>query len=157
MSKSLLIASLLALPGCMAAKYTLADTYNGTNFFSKFDFFTGGDPTDGWVDYVDYDTAVASNLIPQTNVANWGVDIVNSLNPSSSAGRPSIRLTSKATYNHGLFIADIQHMPSSTCGLWVSAFPQIPAVFADLCSPHTGSSVRTATGPTAASSMSSRE
>lgn len=33
-------------------------------------------------------------------------------------GRPSIRLESKESYNHGLFIADFLHMPPSQCGLW---------------------------------------
>ena len=117
---SFIIWSSLALTRCLAQSYTVIDSYNGPNFFSKFNFFTGGDPTDGWVDYVDYDTAVATHLIPQTNVANWGVDIVNTLDPGSPSGRPSVRISSKATYNHGLFIADVQHMPDSTCGLWVS-------------------------------------
>ena len=33
-------------------------------------------------------------------------------------GRPSIRVFSKKIYNGGLFIADIQHMPGSICGVW---------------------------------------
>lgn len=33
-------------------------------------------------------------------------------------GRPSIRIESKETYEHGLFIADFLHMPPSNCGLW---------------------------------------
>jgi hypothetical protein len=38
--------------------------------------------------------------------------------PSTARGRASVRIESKATYQHGLFIVDLAHMPSSTCGLW---------------------------------------
>ncbi|KAF4547677.1 putative glycosyl hydrolases family 16 protein 1 [Elsinoe fawcettii] len=101
----------------LAQSYRLTDTYTPANFFSKFDFFTAPDPTHGFVTYVDYNTAVSSKLIPTPSVANWGVDQNTVLSPTG-AGRPSIRLTSKTRYNHGLFIADIQHMPDSTCGSW---------------------------------------
>jgi hypothetical protein len=33
-------------------------------------------------------------------------------------GRPSVRLQSKKTYQGGLFISDIEHMPGSICGVW---------------------------------------
>lgn len=104
----------------MAQSYSLTDTYSGSNFFNQFTFFTGNDPTDGFVNYVDYNTAVSTNLIPNPNVPNWGVDITSTLDPSTVRGRNSIRMSSNAIYNHGLFIADVQHMPDSTCGLWVS-------------------------------------
>jgi hypothetical protein len=35
-----------------------------------------------------------------------------------TAGRASVRLESKKSWNHGLMIADIWHMPSSECGSW---------------------------------------
>jgi hypothetical protein len=37
-------------------------------------------------------------------------------------GRDSVRLRSKRSFNRGLFIADIQHMPPQVCGLWPSLF-----------------------------------
>ncbi|KAF2149354.1 glycoside hydrolase family 16 protein [Myriangium duriaei CBS 260.36] len=114
----LLVTSLLALPGCLAQSFTLTDTYSGSNFFNKFNFFTGGDPTAGWVHYVDYNTALSTGLIPNANNPLWGVDHTNVLDPGNPAGRPSIRISSQKTYNHGLFIADVEHMPDSTCGLW---------------------------------------
>lgn len=46
-----------------------------------------------------------------------GVDHWNKYNPKG-AGRPSVRLESKKTYNHGLFILDLAHMPASVCGTW---------------------------------------
>lgn len=43
---------------------------------------------------------------------------VDSTNIASGRGRKSVRLTSKATYNHGLIILDLEHMPGSICGTW---------------------------------------
>lgn len=37
---------------------------------------------------------------------------------SPSNGRASVRVESKKSWNHGLFIADIHHMPASACGIW---------------------------------------
>lgn len=37
-------------------------------------------------------------------------------NPTN--GRASVRIETKSTYQYGLFIVDLAHMPSSTCGLW---------------------------------------
>ena len=42
---------------------------------------------------------------------------VDSVNPAPS-GRPSVRVSSKKSYNHGLVIADIPHMPGGICGVW---------------------------------------
>lgn len=53
---------------------------------------------------------------PQTGVVRLGVDSKNVYDIGE--GRPSIRLESKQTYNHGLFIADFLHMPASECGVW---------------------------------------
>jgi hypothetical protein len=38
------------------------------------------------------------------------------VNPAG--GRASVRLTSNKAYTHGLFIADISHMPGGICGVW---------------------------------------
>ena len=46
-----------------------------------------------------------------------GVDNITVLNPSGT-GRKSVRITSKKTWTHGLFIADIEHMPGGICGTW---------------------------------------
>jgi hypothetical protein len=48
-----------------------------------------------------------------------GVDYKNPIPLDGSArGRPSVRIESKQFYNHGLFIADLAHMPASVCGTW---------------------------------------
>jgi len=110
----------LALASVSATSYSLQDEYSGASFWNNFDFFSGGDPTEGWVDYVSYDTAVSNGLIANPDTPTWGVDSSTVLDPAGSTLRSSIRMTSKATWTHGLFIADIAHMPSSTCGVWPS-------------------------------------
>ncbi|QSZ33779.1 hypothetical protein DSL72_005351 [Monilinia vaccinii-corymbosi] len=113
-------AALILAAGSVNAAYTLADSYDHTNFFSEFNFFSGADPTHG---LVAYQTASAAN---QTALAGYtnnggvnsvylGVDHTTSL--SGSAGRGSTRVSSNKAYNHGLFVADVAHMPEG-CGTW---------------------------------------
>ncbi|KAF2801878.1 putative endo-1,3(4)-beta-glucanase, partial [Mytilinidion resinicola] len=97
------------------AGYVLQDDYSSANFFNMFDFFTGDDPTnEGFVQYVDSSTASSTNLTstPNGNVY-LGVDHTN----DTPNGRPSVRLTSKASYDSGLVILDLAHMPAG-CGTW---------------------------------------
>lgn len=100
-----------------SAAYNLVDTYDSSNFFSQFGLFSGIDPTAGFVNYVgDQSAASAAGLINTNNGKIYmGVDSTNAVSTSSS-GRSSVRLTSHKAYTHGLFIADIAHMPSTTCG-----------------------------------------
>ncbi|GAB7337907.1 hypothetical protein MBLNU457_4296t1 [Dothideomycetes sp. NU457] len=117
MLSTIAVAAIGGITAAAAQTYTLTDTYQGANFWSKMNFFTGADPTHGFVDYLDYSDAVSQGLIPNPSIPTWGVDNTTVIS-TSSAGRASVRMSSVATYNHGLFIADIAHMPSSTCGLW---------------------------------------
>jgi len=99
------------------AAYHLVDTYSSSNFFSSFNFFTGADPTHGYVNYQSQSNAQSANLInTNNNQVHLGVDS-STYNPGS-AGRKSVRVTSNKAYTHGLFIADIAHMPGSICGVW---------------------------------------
>ena len=91
-----------------AATYRLVDTYNSGNFFSSFNFFTGTDPTSGFVNYQSQSAAQSQGLINTNNGQVYlGVDHTT-LNPPSP-GRASVRVTSNKGYTHGLFIADIAH------------------------------------------------
>ncbi|OAL07286.1 hypothetical protein IQ06DRAFT_9400 [Phaeosphaeriaceae sp. SRC1lsM3a] len=96
------------------AGYVLEDDYM-TDFYSNFNFFTGPDPTLGFVDYVDEATARQSNLINASSTAgaHFGVDTTN----KTPNGRPSIRIESKKKYNDGLIVLDLAHMPFG-CGTW---------------------------------------
>ncbi|CAG5172959.1 uncharacterized protein ALTATR162_LOCUS7556 [Alternaria atra] len=95
------------------AGYVLEDDYM-TDFYGAFDFFTGPDPTEGFVQYVDEATARQTNLInSSTSAISWGVDTQN----QTPEGRPSIRIESKKTYDSGLIVVDVAHMPFG-CGTW---------------------------------------
>jgi hypothetical protein len=53
-------------------------------------------------------------LISTSNSSVYiGVDFKN-----VTANRPSVRIESKKTYNLGLIVADISHMPGGICGTW---------------------------------------
>lgn len=47
---------------------------------------------------------------------------VDHQNKASGRGRDSVRLTSKASYTHGLVIIDLAHMPGSVCGSWPALY-----------------------------------
>ena len=113
------ITSLLLLPASAAGAYSIVDNYNSSNFFSAFNFFNQADPTQGSVKYLSLPQASQSQIagfIPhQENAVYLGVDTTT--NPASG-NRGAVRLESKKSYNHGLFVADIIHMPGGTCASW---------------------------------------
>lgn len=96
------------------AGYALEDDYSTKNFFDMFEFFTEPDPTNGFVHFVDQSTAQNTGLISTSgNAVRMGVDHTN----VAPNGRNSVRLTSNKSYNSGLIILDIAHMPEG-CGTW---------------------------------------
>jgi hypothetical protein len=52
--------------------------------------------------------------------ATFGPDHAEFLNGSATFGRLSLRLTSLKAWTHGLFILDLEHMPTNECGVWPS-------------------------------------
>ncbi|KAI1810616.1 glycoside hydrolase family 16 protein [Poronia punctata] len=101
--------------------YSLSSHFSGQGFLDSFTFFTGRDLNNGFVDYQSREDALAKNLvsIDEFNRVKLGVDSVHTYS-TNDTGRPSVRLTSKDAFTHGLFIADFAHMPGSTCGTWPS-------------------------------------
>jgi hypothetical protein len=74
---------------------------------------------------VNQSNALASGLIKATaNQVYIGVDASHKAKSIGSSktrhGRDSVRLESKETYDSGLLIADIEHMPGTACGVWPS-------------------------------------
>lgn len=86
--------------------------------------FKDDDPTSGYVQYVDANTAQTSGLarVVNENQVYLGVDnstIINrSNNNDAPSGRKSIRLESLYTFDRGILIADFAHVPNSECGTW---------------------------------------
>jgi len=97
------------------AGYTLNATFSGTTFFENFQFYTDDDPTDGYVNYVNYSVAEKMSLISTAGDQIYiGVDYTY---PATGRGRDSVRLQSNLAWNSGLFIMDLAHMPYG-CGTW---------------------------------------
>ncbi|KAL9111638.1 MAG: hypothetical protein Q9227_003911 [Pyrenula ochraceoflavens] len=102
-------------PDYSKLNYQLKDTYAGTSFFNNFNYFTGYDPSQGLVHYVDQAGSVAANL----TFASATSAILRVQNPETQAttGRHSVRIESKNQYNSGLFVFDVAHSPFG-CGTW---------------------------------------
>ena len=99
-----------------SATYTIQDDYSPSNFANMFDFFTDADPTSGYVNYISQSAAQSAGLYSaNSNSVYMGVD---SKNVATGRGRDSIRVSSKKSYNHGLIILDLAHMPGGQCGSW---------------------------------------
>ncbi|EXJ94023.1 endo-1,3(4)-beta-glucanase [Capronia coronata CBS 617.96] len=115
MRVSILSLTLLAA-ATATATYVIEDDYEASSFASMFDFYTDDDPTNGYVNYISQDDATSSGLYKIENGAVYmGVDNTNT---ASGRGRDSIRISSKKSYNHGLIILDLAHMPAGVCGTW---------------------------------------
>ena len=99
--------------------YTQDHRYAGSTFMDQFNFFTGPDPTNGFVSFKSAADAKTLGLakIEGSGAAYLGVDTTNKYLNFNTFGRPSLRLESKKTYNGGLFVADIAHMPTGA-GTW---------------------------------------
>ncbi|OQE23725.1 hypothetical protein PENSTE_c008G09741 [Penicillium steckii] len=102
-------------PDYTPLEYRLVDTYEGSSFFDKFDYFSDEDPTDGFVVYVNQEAAHDLNLTYATDTS--AILRVDTFTPKAIAGRNSVRIESKQGYDHGLFIFDIIHTPYG-CGTW---------------------------------------
>lgn len=107
---SVAIFSLIG-PVLVQAQYSLLTDYFASDFFGQFDFFDGADPTHGSVLYQGRDDSLISS---SSNNAQMHV----STEQSTPNGRPSIRLTSKESYQSGLIVVDVAHMPGGICGTW---------------------------------------
>ena len=116
--RNILIAYIAHGLPLFAKAYILKDDYTSNSyvdFFSKFQFDTFNDPTHGYVDYVNQDSAWTNGLI-----GNWGNIYlgVDHTNVASGRGRKSVRLTSKTAYNiNSLFVVDVAHMVSSNISI----------------------------------------
>lgn len=117
---SLVVLFSIFVSAASADRYTLVDNYTGEGLFSNFTFFTEPDPTEGFVRYLGEAEARDAGLIGVMKgldgdpVVYMGVDHTH----PTPMGRPSVRITSKMTYNKGLFIADFAHVPGTACGSW---------------------------------------
>jgi hypothetical protein len=102
-------------PTASSSPWNLVNSYQGSNFFDGWDFFTGADPTDGNVNYIDQNTATSNGLLEVNSQGNAVMRVETT--PVVSANRMSIRITTEAVFTGGLVIMDSVHMPTG-CGTW---------------------------------------
>ncbi|KAK4545367.1 hypothetical protein LTR36_003547 [Oleoguttula mirabilis] len=112
-----------AYPNYSKLSYTLQDTYSGTDFFDSFDYYTGYDPSSGFVHYVPNTTATSSTYNLTYASSTSAVMRVDTTDTDASTGRYSVRITSKKQYDSGLFVFDVLNSPygcSTWPALWLS-------------------------------------
>jgi hypothetical protein len=92
-----------------ASYYLVKDYQAGTaNFFNNFNFYTGADPNDGFVDYLSASDALSAGL----TFAWEGVSYILADSwDNAPNGRPSVRIESTASYTEVLIIAQFNHVP----------------------------------------------
>lgn len=119
--------------------YSLTTSYKGSTFFDNFSFFTGPDPTNGFVNYTSRLTAASSglvgfihNLTSNDDTAYIGVDYTT----KSATTRNSVRLIGDKKFNAGsMAVIDVRHIPVQH-GVW----PAIWMLGADGTWPASGES-----------------
>lgn len=107
-------------------KFNLTDHFQGQTFFDGWDFFTDADPTHGNVIYESQQNAQDLAYVQADGTAVLRVD--NATNVAPGGNRRSVRITSKASYNGGLVIADFwsfAHGPTVWPAFWAVG-PQWP-------------------------------
>ncbi|KZW02409.1 hypothetical protein EXIGLDRAFT_734537 [Exidia glandulosa HHB12029] len=95
------------------------DVYRGDTFFDEWDFFSDKDPTNGMVNYLPREKAMAGDnafaYLDKNDQVVMRVDNWTTLQPGQY--RDSVRISTKKLYNRGLFILDVAHSPYG-CSVW---------------------------------------
>lgn len=102
-----------------AARYSIAETFGGADFFDNFVFNSFNDPTHGFVDYQTRDAAFGGGFAYINDKGQAVMRADSETVPQAwQRGRRSVRITSKKNYSKGLFVFDAEHIPASVCGSW---------------------------------------
>ncbi|KAJ7225489.1 glycoside hydrolase family 16 protein, partial [Mycena pura] len=99
------------------------DEYSGKTFFDDFTFYTASDPTHGTVTYVDQTYAIDNGLAYFDEAG--GTVIMKGDDTTwlqEGENRSSVRISSIAQYNTGLFILDLNRAPWGCVGVWPAFF-----------------------------------
>eukprot|EP00727_Mastigamoeba_balamuthi_P000464 m51a1_g10414 putative endo- -beta-glucanase (463) ;mRNA; f:73597-75244 len=117
MRATTLCVLVLSAAAVASARYVLSETWKGSNFWDNFNFanYPGGDPTHGYVYYTTRDEATSWNLVG--NDGDRSIIRTDTSSISSGRGRAAVRLESKRAFTTGLFVLDMNHMPTG-CGTW---------------------------------------
>jgi len=113
MDKGVILLLLLGISWCSAG-YNRVGAWYGQEILD-WNYFTGPDPTNGYVYYASKQQASDWKYTYVQNNQTWIRSDYTSV--ASGSGRGSVRLTSPQTYTKGIFIFDVQHMPFGM-GTW---------------------------------------
>ncbi len=98
--------------------YQLVDNYNSVELFDRFSFIEGLDPMHGYNYNVAKIDALQNGLFTYNDTIKYNkphkqcVIKVSDLSDTSNSLRNSVKMESHKSYNGGLFVLDIDHMPS---------------------------------------------
>ena len=116
-----------------AQPFSLLSDFTGEKFFDGFDWFTGHDPTDGCVEFLNETDARAAGLTGINAAGQVFMRTDNTtLHPADAGGRTarkSVRVSSSTTFDPKtlgggtnesgsvMVVLDVAHMPTG-CGVW---------------------------------------
>ncbi|XWW99257.1 hypothetical protein V2A60_007266 [Cordyceps javanica] len=123
---SCLLAGLAVVDRAVAAKYSLSQTYDSSNFLKEFHFRETGtvperqDDNWAWVKYQNVKDAEEKGLVSVKDEKVYlGVDFKTKLkNNEEGPRRDTLRVQSKWSFREGLVITRFYHMPKPVCGAW---------------------------------------
>eukprot|EP00930_Biecheleria_cincta_P101943 TRINITY_DN9359_c0_g1_i1.p1 TRINITY_DN9359_c0_g1~~TRINITY_DN9359_c0_g1_i1.p1 ORF type:complete len:456 (-),score=53.94 TRINITY_DN9359_c0_g1_i1:205-1521(-) len=96
--------------------YTLVESHVGRDFFDKWTFYTGPDPTHGDVSFQSLEEAESAGLATASEDRVYlGVDANTVL--QAGQDRKATKILSNSVFNSGLFVLRADHVPSA-CGAW---------------------------------------
>jgi len=104
-----MVLVLICLCITLCSSYSLKNSYSPSDIINNFNYFTGPDPTHGYVYYASNSDAHTWNLVTVQN--NQAIIRSDSTTVPGSAGRTSVRISSQESWTEGLFIFDVAHMP----------------------------------------------
>jgi Glycosyl hydrolases family 16 len=94
--------------------YELSEVHQGTNFINFYDFYEGADSmgSAGYNTYTSSDRAKSMGLVSPDK----SLFTMRSI-PTTTGPRESVRLEGRTRFDAGLFLLDLDHMPTG-CGQW---------------------------------------
>ena len=99
--------------------YVITNDLVGQSLFDAFEVMAIDDPTHGTVKYVDSATAWSKGLVSVDGQTGHARIAVESQTVATTTGRESVRLRSKLSFNEGLFLIDVTHLPQGNA-VWPS-------------------------------------
>jgi len=101
--------------------YSLVKNYAGSSFFDQFNFFSGSDPTHGFVEYIPFFVSSDSSYVDAATAQSCNMTFSNNgiayvypdFTNIAPGGRKSVRLESKDSFTEVLIIADFTHIPQA--------------------------------------------